>query len=128
MAQVINKATWIVKAKVVEVKPGSDNWGHLQFKVEKVEVIKGDSKDASLLLNFQAQATANEVDDGNGGKIRKWYMRPQSGQELNIKKDETWFFFSSSSEKDKNGLIQIFRAEPVEQERIIKDLLKNKDK
>ena len=87
--QVINEATWIVKAKVVEVKEvktGSQRWGHLQFKIEKIEMLTGDSKDTSLLLNFQAQATAKEVDDGNGEKIRTWYMVPQSGKELGIKK------------------------------------------
>jgi hypothetical protein len=128
LEHVLDKATLIFKAKVLEVKKGSDKWGHFHIKAEKIETVKGSLKDTSLLLNFQTHVYAEKVNDKNYGKIKKWYMVPQSGKELKMKKNEVWFFFSYSNNKDNNGFIYISRGEPVAQEKKIRELLKSKVK
>lgn len=126
LEEVVAEATLIFKAKVLESNKGSDKWGHLHIKVELVETLKGDLKDKSLLLNFQAMLYSEEVNDPDMGKVKLWNMVPQSGKELKMRKDEVWIFFSYSGEKNDKGFLQVFRGEPADLEQKIKDLLKSK--
>ena len=123
LSHVMNSAASIIKAKVINVKKVKGKSTHIHIEAKILEILKGNINDISLLLNFQSRPYASD-----NGKVRKWYMLPQSGKELNIKKGETWFFFSYFSKKESNGLINIFRAEPANEENKIRDLLKNKNK
>ena len=119
LEQTVTKARIIIKATVTEVKKGSDKWGELYIKANKIETLKGNLNDKSLLLKFQAILLSKE---SNG--IKSWNMVPQSGKELQMKKNEIWFFFFYSDQKDTKGFIYIFRGEPIDQEKKIRYLIK----
>ncbi|MBU8902110.1 MAG: hypothetical protein KOO69_05170 [Victivallales bacterium] len=73
LAKVINESTWIVKAKVINVKKVAKKWGHLHIKIKTIETLKGNIKGTSLLLNFQAHVYAETIKHKFDGKITKWY-------------------------------------------------------
>src|SRR5687768_4189075 len=119
-SKVLKPETLVFAARITKAeKTGDDDGVYRTWKVSDVKAWQG-ALPAVHTLTWKAM---HPIMRDKSGKIVGHYSATvsSSGEEVNASEGETWIFFANGAAKD--GSLEVFRAEPIAQEKKVRALI-----